>query len=314
MGDTGPVLPSCPQSCGGLSHGSGQVPLTQSAPPCWARGEVKLCGLDAPRPLDPSLAPRRLSSALCPALPPRLWLPPGTGLRCPPPLSGTRSPSPFGPLPRPPPPVAKRTWPPVLPQCGASVSFPTASPPARGCAAGRRTVRRSALEAPGPRAGGGPGSPRAEQLGGRLCPRPRPSGRHGERGRRGRPGRALPDGEVRGRCASGCQPRCSENSHRLLVPTDRTWRRSHSHRPGTVPPHARPREPGPRDEAPRLRDVRVPRGGHSAALGGGGPWGPGLHAERGKGWCPHGQKPLSEDRGDMGGATGQESEIRRTDV
>lgn len=116
MGDTGPVLPSCPQSCGGLSHGSGQVPLTQSAPPCWARGEVKLCGLDAPRPLDPSLPPRRLSSALCPALPPRLWLPPGTGLRCPPPLSGTRSPSPFGPLPRPPPPVAKRTWPPI-PHC-----------------------------------------------------------------------------------------------------------------------------------------------------------------------------------------------------
>lgn len=308
MGDTGPVLPSCPQSCGGLSHGSGQVPLTQSAPPCWARGEVKLCGLDAPRPLDPSLPPRCLSSALCPALappsPPAL-APARHGPSLPAPALGDKVP------------LSVRAPAPTPTACReAHVAAHSPLRPRRHAAvrvgAGRCGGRRRRL--PGRGQAGGPGSPRAEQLRGRLCPSPRPSGRHGERGRRGRPGRALPDGEVRGRCASGCQPRCSENSHRLLVPTDRTWRRSHSHRPGTVPPHARPREPGPRDEAPRLRDVRVPRGGHSAALGGGGPWGPGLHAERGKGWCPHGQKPLSEDRGDMGGATGQESEIRRTDV
>lgn len=222
---------------------------------------MKLCGLDAPRPLDPSLPPRRLSSALCPALPPGSGSRPTRAFAARPRSRGQGPPLRSGPCPDP-----HR-----LSRSARGRPFPTASPPARGCAAGRRTVRRSAPEAPGPRAGGGPGSPRAEQLGGRLCPRPRPSGRHGERGRRGRPGRALPDGEVRGRCASGCQPRCSENSHRLLVPTDRTWRRSHSHRPGTVPPHARPREPGPRDEAPRLRDVRVPRGGHSAALGEGDP-------------------------------------------
>lgn len=313
MGDTGPVLPSCPQSCGGLSHGSGQVPLTQSAPPCWARGEVKLCGLDAPRPLDPSLPPRRLSSALCPALPPAL-APARHGPSLPAPALGDKVPlSVRGPAPTPT--ACREAHVAARPAAVRSVRLIPHCVPAGtrlcGWAQDGAEVSAGGSRAAGRRGGRARPARSSSGVACALAPGPQDVTAKGEDGK---DGRALPDGEVRGRCASGCQPRCSENSHRLLVPTARTWRRSHSHRPGTVPPHARPREPGPRDEAPRLRDVRVPRGGHSAALGGGGPWGPGLHAEWGKGWCPHGQKPLSEDRGDMGGATGQESEIRRTDV
>lgn len=178
MGDTGPVLPSCPQSCGGLSHGSGQVPLTQSAPPCWARGEVKLCGLNAPRPLDPSLPPRRLSSALCPALPPGSGSRPARAFAARPRSRGQGPPLRSGPCPDP-----HR-----LSRSARGRPFPAASPPARGCAAGHRTVRRLAPEAPGPRAGGGAGlTPRGAARGSPVPPPPalRTSRRKGKTGKTG---------------------------------------------------------------------------------------------------------------------------------